>query len=360
METNKIKLSFAAINPYIIDNKQSPIEKEIPGKDVIAWGENNRYPFYLFDLYSNVPTLKSIIDGCVDYIAGEGIKTDEIVDVDYINELIRDLATSYMIYGGFAINVQRNYAGEIVKLSAMDFRKLRTNKNGSIIYYSNDYNTKTYGRIKYTGYPAFDISKTSDYNSIFYYKNDKYSVYPTPMYGAAITGCELERSIDEFQINSINNGFMGSVLVSLNNGVPDDEIKDEVEKNFNEKFTGKENAGRVVISYSDDKEHAAEITQIQTEDFSARYKALAERSQQQIFTAFRATPALFGIPTNDKGFAKEQYKDQYTLFYNTVIRPIQKLIMSKINMLLNENFELVPFSLDFSDGETNDKNIETE
>lgn len=357
METNKIKLSFAALDPYLVENRVLPTEKEIPGKEIIAWGQDNKYPFYLYDLYSNVPTLKSIIDGCVDYIVGNGIKTEDPFFNEELNDTLFDIAKSYMIYGGFALNVQRNQFGKVVNIACMDFKKLRTNKKGSIIYYSNDYETKTYGRIKYTGYPAFDPEDKTSFNSIYYYKDDKYTVYPTPMYGAAILACEIEKSIDEYQINQINNGFMGSVLISLNNGVPDDEQKVEIEKNFNEKFTGKENAGRVVICYNDDKDHGAEITQIQTEDFSERYKSLAERSQNQIFTAFRATPSLFGIPTNDKGFAREQYLDQYSLFYNTVIRPIQKTIISKVNWILGEQFEIEPFNLSFSDGDTNDKNI---
>ena len=95
---------------------------------------------------------------------------------------------------------------------------------------------------------------------------------------------------------------MGSVLVSLNNGVPDDEMKEEIEQNFNEKFTGKENAGRVIISYNNDKDHAAEVIKIDTEDFSERYKTLAERTRETIFTTFRITPKLIGISEDNIGF----------------------------------------------------------
>lgn len=357
---NKIQLSFAALNKFIESNEVLPTEKEIRGQDFISWGENNKFPFYLFELYKNVSTLQSIINGFVDYICGDDIisYSNNMTD-DEMQNLIYDIALSYMIYGGFGINVIRNHAGEVYKLESLDFRNIRSNKNNDVLYYSEDYNNKSYGRAQYIAYPKYGKDDKKNANSIYYYKNNKYQVYPMPMWNGAIKACEIEKSIDEYHLNNINNGFMGSVLVSLNNGTPDDDIKGEIEKNFNEKFCGKDNSGRVVISYSDDKEHAAEITEIKTEDFSERYNSLATRSRQQIYTSFRCTPNLFGLPTETTGFNSQEYKDAYALFSTTVIKPIQKIIIKALNDILGEgSVEIKPFTVTFSEGTTNDKNIE--
>lgn len=359
MKDEKVKISFAAIDPYIKEHKVLPTQKEIRGQEYFAWGDDNKYPQYLYELYSNVPTLQSIINTLVDYVCGDEITSDWIYDTNYaISDLIFDIVKSYAIYGGYALSIVRNKLGDVAQISCLDFRNVRSNKEGTHYYYSTDFGEKSYGRIKTLCYPKFDKEQKNVLSSIYYYKDDKYSVYPTPLYGAAITACEIEKSIDDYHLNSINNNFMGSVLLSFNNGVPDDNIKNEIEKNFNEKFTGKENAGRVVISYSDDKEHALTLEKIDTEDFSERYKSLAERSQQAMFTAFRMTPTLVGINDNSKGFAREQYADEYALFNKTMVKPIQKMILRSLSNIIDANIEIKPFTIEFEDNTQKDKNIE--
>lgn len=352
--TMRNKLSFAALYPSIMENIPSAEEKEIRGLKFIVYGENNKYPSYLYNLYKNVATLKTIIDGTADFVCGSEIASDSIIfNGDGLSDIVYDITLSYLIYGGFALNVLRNKQGKVVKIVPLDFRKVRSDKKGEKFYYSEDFDSKSYGRGKYIEYPAFDKDDVTAYSSIYYYKDDKYSVYPTPIYNAAIKACEIERKIAEYHLNSLENAFMGSVLVSLNNGVPDDEQKAEIEKNFNEKFTGSENAGRVVISYNDSKEHEATISQIQTEDYGERYKSLIEYSQQQIFTAFKATPAIFGIPTTDKGFSQEQYVDQFALFNAMVIKPLQKQILRSLKEVSDINIQIKPFKIEFEERTVN-------
>ena len=74
--------------------------------------------------------------------------------------------------------------------------------------------------------------------------------------------------------------------------------------------------------------------------------------------AFRVTPNLLGLPTETSGFNMQEYKEAYALFYTTVIRPIQKLIVDKVNYLFgNELANIIPFKVDFEDIEENEKNI---
>ena len=62
-ETARSGFSFAAIDPYIETNIVLPTERLVSGKDLMEWGTRNAYPDYLLDLYNNVPTLRSIING---------------------------------------------------------------------------------------------------------------------------------------------------------------------------------------------------------------------------------------------------------------------------------------------------------
>ena len=190
--------------------------------------------------------------------------------------------------------------------------------------------------------------------SILYVKNVHTQVYPAPLYSASVKACEIERCIDDFHLNAINNGFVSSLIVNFNNGVPEDSIKEQIEEDFNEKFSGHQNAGRVMFSWNKSKESATEIVEPKIEDFGDRYKALSDHSRQQIFTAFRANPNLFGIPTEGNGFANEQYEESFKLYNRTQIRPVQRMISEAYEKIYGATGVLTfkPFSLD---GESENK-----
>ena len=121
-----------------------------------------------------------------------------------------------------------------------------------------------------------------------------------------------------------------------------------------EKFSGKDNAGRVILSFSPDRQHSAIIQELHTEDFSARYDALAKRSRQEIFTSFRANPNLFGIPTESLGFSAEEYDQAFNLFNRTQIRPVQARIVDAFERVCGQRgvITIAPFSI--AEGVAND------
>ena len=50
-----------------------------------------------------------------------------------------------------------------------------------------------------------------------------------PMWSASIKNVQIDRAITDFHLNEVNNNFMGSKMISFNNGTPDDEMKTEIE-----------------------------------------------------------------------------------------------------------------------------------
>lgn len=334
------KITFAAINPYIEINKYLPTERENRGKEFVSWGEDNAYPGYLYDLYLNVTTLHSIINGVVTYVLGTDTK-------DYC-ELIKDIALSYSIYGGFAIAVYRNKLGKVVKLEVLDMRNIRTNKKNTQFWYSEDFCNGYVNKNKCLKYPKFE-QDSKDPVSIYFYKTNKYQVYPLPYYVGAITACELEKSIDEFHLNSINNGFQGSCLFNFNNGQPEETEQEDIVNAIEEKFTGKDNAGRIIVSFNDDKDHQTEVTPLNPTDFSDRYNSLAERARSEIFCSWRTTPNIMGIPTETTGFNSQEYSAAFKLFNITVIKPIQEIIINTIQFLTGQNITINPFKINFNE-----------
>ena len=358
--------SFAAIDSYLETNIVSPVEKVLAGRDMVEWGTRNAYPDYLLDLYNNVPTLRSIINGNIDYVAGDDVTIMPLQEEftnqemnrrgDTIREQVKDIAKDFEIYGGFALQVIRNLAGEVAEVYYIDMRYLRTNKEGDVFYYSEKWGKSS--RTDMVVYPAFlpkiDWEKLSDEernrhaSSILFVKNVHTQVYPAPLYAASVKACEIERLIDEFHLSDINNHFVSSAIINFNNGDPGQEIKSEIERGFNEKFCGASNGGRVAFSWNPNKESATDIVEFKMEDFGERYKALSQHSRTQIFTSFRAIPLLFGLTSEvNTGFSTEEFEQSFKLYNRTQIQPVQRLICDAYDKIYGQRGVLTirPFSL---------------
>lgn len=368
MENNKRTIvAFAAINPYVETHIPSSEQKLMPGRSMVEWGDRNAYPDYLFELANETPSLSSVLSGIVDYVAGDSMSIQPLAEGlaagvmnrrgDIIDDQVRLLARDLGNYGGMAVQVIRNRAGQIAEVYYIDFRFLRSNKENTVFYYSEKWGTS---RAKVLEYPAFypytpeewaaldDKARDRAASSILYVKNSHAGTYPLPPFHAAIKACETERNIDDYHLNAINNGFTPSQIMNFNNGVPEDAIKEQIEKDVTEKFTGHQNGARVVISWNDDKEHAMTCTPVKVEDFGARYDALSKHCRMQIFTSFRANPNLFGIPTDNLGFNQEEYESSFRLFNRTTIQPMQKKICDLYDKVYGAAgvLKINPFTLD--------------
>ena len=358
--------SFAAIDSYLETNIVSPVEKVLAGRDMVEWGTRNAYPDYLLDLYNNVPTLRSIINGNIDYVAGNDVTIlplqEEFTNQemnrrgDTIREQVKDIAKDFEIYGGFALQVIRNLAGEVAEVYYIDMRYLRTNKEGDVFYYSEKWGKSS--RTDMVVYPAFlpkleweklsDEERNRHASSILFVKNVHTQVYPAPLYAASVKACEIERLIDEFHLSDINNHFVSSAIINFNNGDPGQEIKSEIERGFNEKFCGASNGGRVAFSWNPNKESATDIVEFKMEDFGERYKALSQHSRTQIFTSFRAIPLLFGLTSEaNTGFSTEEFEQSFKLYNRTQIQPVQRMICDAYDKIYGQRGVLTirPFSL---------------
>ena len=362
----RARISFAAIDPYVDTNIILPVEKFVSAKDLMEWGTRNSYPDYLLDLYNNVPTLRAIINGNIDFITGDDVSILPLTQHlpngimnnrgDHIREQIKDISKDYEIYGGFALQIIRNLIGEVAEVYYIDMRFLRTNKEGNVFYYCEDWSKSV--RKDVVVYPAFmpnlnwdaldDEARNRNASSILYVKNVHTQVYPAPLYAASIKACEIERLIDDFHLSDINNHFVSSAIINFNNGIPDDDVKEQIEREFTEKFCGASNGGRTAFSWNPNKESATDIVEFEVKDFGERYKTLSEHSRQQIFTAFRANPNLFGIPTEGNGFANEQYAESFKLYNRTQIKPVQRMIADAYDKIYGQPkvLTIVPFSMD--------------
>ena len=362
----KKNVSFAAIDQYVETNIVLPTEK-VTHRNFVEWGEGNNYPGYILDLYNNVTTLRSIINGNIDFVTGDDVTIlplrDRFIDGimntrgDTINVIVRDIAKDYNLYGGFALQVIRDHNGDVAEIYYIDMRFLRSNKENDVFYYNEHWDKG--GRKDVIIYPKFiknlnwaslsDEEKNRHASSILFVKNVHTQVYPAPMFAAAIKACEIERGIDDYHLNNIENGFTSSMVVNFNNGDPGDEIREEIENEFNEKFSGHQNAGRIMFSWNKDRVSATTFDAVKVENFADKMTALATHSRQQIFSAFRAIPLLFGLTSDvNTGFSTEEFEQSFKLYNRTQIRPVQRIIADAFDKIYGSKgvLSIKPFTLD--------------
>lgn len=361
--TNETKrVSFAAIDPYVQTNIVLPTETRNRGRNFVEWGDRNQYPEYLLDLYNTVPTLRSIINGTADFVCGDDIEVDPVVrGID--RNAIHDLALDDGIYGGFALQVIRAIDGSVAQSIYIDTRFLRCDPDNEVFRYSEKWDKGGRDVIVYPKFYPYTPEewarltpeeKNRNTSSIYYVKNTHTQTYPAPLYAAAVKDCELERGITDYHLNNLENGFTSSQIVNFNNGVPTDEIKEEIERDFTEKFTGHQNAGRVMFSWNASRTNETTFNSPRVEDFTAKYESLAKHARQMIFTAFRAVPALFGLMTETTGFAEQEFAEAFKLYNRTVVRPAQRRITEALQKIWGRPVLTIrPFTLNENTADTN-------
>ena len=84
--------------------------------------------------------------------------------------------------------------------------------------------------------PAFGASKESI--EILYVKPYRagFKYYSSPDYAGGLQYADLEEEISNYHLNNILNGLAPSMLINFNNGTPNAEERELIEKNISEIF----------------------------------------------------------------------------------------------------------------------------
>lgn len=365
MENNQIKVSMAAIDKIIETSIPSFNEKEARGKEFVSWGEDNSVPNYLYDLYTNVTTLRSIINGTSDFVCGDNVtsvieKLNKEVNQkgDKLYEFIGDITRNYLVYGNAFIQVIRNKNGDVAELYSISPKYVRTSKKNDIFYYSEDY-AKGYVRSnKKIVYPKFVFEATNIPTSMLMLKSETDKTYGLPLYVASLKDCEVQKQISEFNLSQLENGFYGSYVFNFSNGIPDDQSKSEIEKNIQEKFCGSSNAGRVLLNFSDGKDNGLTLQKMDIVNYAEKYNTTDDRSTKKIYESFGASPVIFGVEKDTTGFNSEDYEQAFKLYNRLRVKPLQKKIVAMFDKIygVENTITIEPFTIDWSEDSKEDNN----
>ena len=345
----------------------APVVTEVRGKEWISYGTEdwaNLYPQFLIDLYYNSSTQAAIINATAELIAGEGlvIEDEEERDLEAVvklkkffnsansneslDEVIKKIAFDFKLQGAFALNIvwtqDRTQIAEIYHIGVDKIRAEKPNELGKVeaYYVSSDWsNTRTNKPYRV---PAFNTNDRTSANQILYtgLYSPNMNAYYTPDYVAANNWALVDQRVAEFHLNNISNGFAGSFMISFANGVPTQEERFQIESSLADKFSGEKNAGKFILTFSDDKTRTPEITAISPSDLDKQYLALQELLVSNILTGHRVTsPILMGIRDSGGGLGNnaDELNSAANYFINTVCKGYQSHIIKTLRKIFTVN-----------------------
>jgi hypothetical protein len=334
----------------------TPAVVEDNRKQWVAYGEDNNYFQFLIDRYNGSATNNAIINGMTELIYGKGLyatdasrKPDEYAMMKslFSRTCMRKITFDLKAMGQAAMQVIYNKdKTKIVQVEHMPIETLRMEKMNDDGEVTGYYYSKDWTKIRKKGFepiriPAFGYGEKGEgleiycikpYRSGFYY-------YSPVDYQGGLPYAELEEEVANYHINNIKNGLSPSMLINFNNGVPTEEERELIERRIIQKFSGSSNSGKFILAFNDNKEMAASIEPVQLSDASEQYQFLADESMRKLMVAHRVTsPMLMGIKDNTGlGNNADELKTASLLFHNTVVRPIQELILDAIDDILAVN-----------------------
>jgi hypothetical protein len=261
----------------------------------------------------------------------------------FSKDCMKKVCYDYKMMGQSALQIiYSKDRSQIVQVEHLPIETIRAEKasDGEIkaYYYSNDW-TKVKKNDKPKRISAFGTSKDGieilyirPYRAGFYY-------YSPVDYQGGLQYCELEEEVANYHISNIQNGLQPSMLINFNNGTPDKEQRDAIERSIYDKFSGTSNAGKFILAFNDSKELAATTDQVTIPDVHQQYQFLSDESTKKIMVSHRiVSPMLVGI--KDKtglGNNADELMTASLLMDNTVIRPMQVTIIDELEKILEYN-----------------------
>jgi hypothetical protein len=345
-----------------LEYSTAPQIQEARGKNWIEYGTDdykNLYPNFIIDLYYNSGTHSAIINATAQMIAGQDITAKETDTVELnaklenffknansketLHEVIKKCAFDFKLQGGFALNVIYSKSGQVAELYHVPVERLRVglpNAMGRVDKYYICADWSNIRRNKPQEVAAFNPLDRTTPSQILYtgLYSPNMEMYYTPDYSSACNWALIDQKVSEYHLGNIERGFSGSYFINMNNGVPTAEERLQIERSIEKKFTGSGNAGKFVLSFSDSKDRAAEITPIDVSNADKQYLALQELLVQNIMTGHRVTsPMLLGVKTEGQLGGRDELMQAFEIYQNTVVKPYQEHILKTIEKILLVN-----------------------
>lgn len=328
----------------------------------IKWGDKNLYPQWLVGLAQDNPIHGGILEQKRTFIWGNGIELtgtqaekvmQNSVSSYTLNELLEPIIHDAELFNGYAVLFQKDSFGFWYALP-IDFELVRRTEDGMYYEISDDWSVGNQSEqsTNWKQVKCFYKREDTDTEVLLYniqkpkqrIIKDKtkqkvsLSYYPTPTYNGGLVAIQAGLEMDWFTFAEAVNGLKGGTLVNLSNGMPDSETdaKQKAEK-IKGDATDEENQGGVIVTFSDGKERAVEVHQLNGNDLDKRYIEQNKEVAKKIMIAHQVISAsLFGVMNESIFGGKEELETVFVMFNGTYVTKRQRFVLEPILYASNQ------------------------
>ena len=313
----------------------------------VNYGDDNLFPQYLVDLYHSSATHNALSTTIAMMIFGEGFDATTLdgrlaFDQWNLNDELRKACLDFKIQGGFALEVNWSIdRTTIANVSHLPFENIRSgfvNEDEKVeyYYYSKDWNDK---REEPSEICTFNPERNIEHpTQILYVKpfSPGSFYYPKPDYVGSINYIELDKEIGVYHINNMKNGMSPSFSIHFKNGIPPQEERNRIRMDIERQLSGASNAGKFIVTYSDDPDRKPDFEPFQLSDAHNQYQFLSEEVTSKIMVGHRVTsPQMFGVAVPGKLGGGGELAEASELFEKNVISPARQVVTEAVKTLLN-------------------------
>lgn len=326
--------------------------------EYVSYGQNNDYPSYLIDLYQKSSVHNALCNSIASWIYGDGVTSPDkdkkveawakflqLFDKGVGKNTIQKCVLDLKVQGGFYLSLSYSLdRTTITEVEHIPYENMRTGEetDGKVDFY---YYSKDWSNVKKVGYDkvkAFDPEQKHAFpNQIACFK--MYSVgsyyYPKPDYQGGLNYINLDKNVSEYHLANIQNGLAPSFLLSFNQGIPSEEKRREVKRQIENELSGSKNAGKFILSFSDDRANAPEITSFALSDADKQYEFLSKEITNKIMVSHRVvSPRLFGVNSDGGGLGNnaDELRTASILFEQTVVTGYRDLLTEALELIMFE------------------------
>ena len=328
-----------------------PDEEKDRSLGFVKWGKKNDYPYFLIDLFNGSAWHQGIVKTKTFYIAGGGLEIvtgdmQAFIDNQYspfnMNEIAEQLAFDFELFGAFAVKGTWNREGtRVAKWEYLDVDAIRMTEDERIYYLSDDWAAlnQSAEKTNLRMFPALDENNRFGSFIIYYKEPSKRSrkekgIYPKPTYNGGLTAIQTDCDIAKFHMYELQNGFKSGTLINMPSGFPEStEELHRITESIKGRTQSVEDAGEIIITFSDGAELAPTVQQLNGNDLDKRYEVTMQSVQQNILVAHSVTaPTLFGV-MQQGSFNAAESGDLFEIFKTTYVSTRQKRLEWMLNYM---------------------------
>lgn len=299
----------------------------------------------LQEFYDTSAVHSSFVNTLARKVKGTNLISTNPTDVKVINDmelnkLVADTSMDLSYYGGFAWEIFWNQLHtKILKIKRLDVSNVYIGmvdaNTDKVNFYYYSTNWEQWRNREIITLQSYDDNPKTDDHQILYFKLQTAgkSIYPKPIYYSGLKWIYIDSQVGNYYANLVKNNFVSNTIININS-VMDEEKQHEFEESIKKKFTSTDNAGSILVVYSDSKDNAPEVIKFNNEQEDQKYEWLSTETINRLIIAHQIpSPSIAGLRVAGQLGNSQEILEAEQLYKVNVVYPIREDLLNILEEL---------------------------